>query len=94
MENKNYTPQEYSEAKKAVNERIGFYVHLIVYLAVNGFFHIINWWEGGGYWAIFPAAGWGIGLFFHGLGVFGKFTNAAWKKKMIQKELVKRKKDY
>lgn len=89
MENQNYTSREYQEAKKRVNERIGFYVHLLVYLAVNAFFHYINWKEGGSYWAIFPAAGWGIGLFFHGVGVFGFFNNSAWKQKQIRKEIEK-----
>lgn len=92
MENHEYTSQEYLEARKVVNERIGFYIHLFVYLTVNLFFHFINWKNGGYYWAIFPAAGWGIGLFFHGVGVFGFFNNSAWKQKQIHKELERRRK--
>ena len=90
MEKQNYSIQEYAEAKKRVNERIGFYVHLTVYLCVNLFFHFLNWKNGGSYWAIFPAAGWGIGLFFHAVGVFGFFNNSAWKQRQIQKEIEKR----
>jgi len=92
MESQDYTSREYREAKKRVNERIGFYVHLIVYLIVNSFFHILNFIQGEPYWAIFPAAGWGIGLFFHGVGVFGFFNNSTWKQKQIKKEIEKQRK--
>jgi len=93
MENQNVNSREYQEAKKRVNERIGFYVHLLVYLSVNAFFHYINWREGGSYWAVFPAAGWGIGLLFHGVGVFGFFNNSSWKQKQIHKEIEKQRKN-
>ena len=64
--------QIYEEAKRRVEAKKGFYIHLTIYICVNVF--LINIWafaSGGGFpWFIFPLGGWGIGLLFHGLGVF------------------------
>lgn len=64
--------QIYEHAEKRVEARKGFFFHLIAYIAVNIMLVLI--WAfaaGGGYpWFIFPLGGWGIGLLFHGLGVF------------------------
>ena len=64
--------QIYEEAKKRVEAKKSFYIHLIIYICVNVF--LINIWAfvaGRGFpWFIFPLGGWGIGLLFHGLGVF------------------------
>ena len=60
------------QAKKRVEARQGFLFHLAAYIVVNIMLVLI--WAfaaGGGYpWFIFPIGGWGIGLLFHGLGVF------------------------
>ena len=72
MENQMSEDQIYEEAKKRVVAKKGFYIHLIIYISVNTF--LINIWAflaGRGFpWFIFPLGGWGIGLLFHGLGVF------------------------
>ena len=64
--------QIYRQAEKRVAEKRGFFIHLIVYIAVNILLVLI--WAfaaGGGFpWFIFPLAGWGIGILFHFLGVF------------------------
>lgn len=88
----NYSREEYKNAKRAVNEKLGFYTHLSVYLLVNLFFLILNLKQGGFIWAIYPAAGWGIGLLFHGLSVFSFFNNQSWKQKQIYKEMEKQRK--
>lgn len=85
----NYTTEEYQRAKKAVEEKIGFYIHLACYLIVNGYFTFLSLKNGGHFWAIYPLAGWGIGLAFHGLSVFGFFNNSGWKERQVQKELEK-----
>ena len=87
--NKNYSTEEYLSAKKAVEERLGFYVHLIAYILVNGYFAFVSVKNGGYFWPIWPMAGWGIGLLFHGIAVFGFFNNHAWKDKQIQKQIEK-----
>ena len=94
MENhQNISTEEYLQAKKAVEEKMGFYVHLAVFLAVNGFFVYSNLKSGGYFWATWPLLGWGIGLLFHGIGAFGFFNSSAWKQKQIQKELDKMRKN-
>ena len=64
--------QIYEQAKKRVEAKKGFYVHLTVYILVNILLVLV--WAfaaGGGFpWFVFPLVGWGIGLLFHGLGVF------------------------
>jgi len=78
--------ERYEEARKQVKEIKSFYVHLFIYIVVNVFLIIINlkltpehlWF----YWT---TAGWGIGLFFHGLGAFKKvpFFGKDWEQNKI-----------
>ena len=64
--------QIYEQAKKRVEEKQGFFVHLTVYIVVNIVLVLI--WAfvaGGGFpWFIIVLGGWGIGVLFHFLGVF------------------------
>ena len=63
--------QIYKEAKKRVEDKKGFRIHAIAYMAVNAFLVLIWWVTGAGFpWFVFPLGGWGIGLLFHGLGVY------------------------
>ena len=59
--------QVYALAKKRVQARRGFAIHLIVYLGVNAL--LICLWlfvTGRGFpWFVFPLGGWGIGLVSH-----------------------------
>jgi hypothetical protein len=60
-------------AKKRAKDKIGFYVHFIIYILVNGFLFAQWYWitEGTGYpWVIPTTVGWGIGIIAHFLGVF------------------------
>ncbi len=78
----------YKKAKKRVEAKLGFSIHLLVYVAVNALLIIINMSTSPEYlWFIWPLAGWGIGLFFHGLGVFVFTGEPAYKEKMIEKEM-------
>lgn len=90
MKNQEYTQEEYQAAKKAVDQKVKFYIHLTVYIVVNGGLHLVNYIEGAPYWAIWPLLGWGIGIFFQAVKTFSFFSNEAWKQKQIQKELEKR----
>jgi hypothetical protein len=77
----------YREAKKRVKAKIGFCFHLATYIFVN-LMLIFIWYfaTGGGYkWFLWPLMGWGIGVFFHGLGVF--VASGSLMERMIQKEL-------
>jgi len=79
----------YEQAKKRVQARKEFFIHLAVYIVVNIMLVLIWAFPGGrGFpWFIFPLGGWGIGLLSHGLRVFvfeGKSDKAA-----IEKEAEK-----
>ena len=85
--------QIYEEAKKRVEEKKGFYIHLTIYIVVN--IGLVLLWafaaDRGFPWFVFPLGGWGIGLLFHYLGVFvfeGKSDRAA-----IEKEAEKIRKE-
>lgn len=62
----------YEQAKKTVEAKKGFYVHLTVYILVNIMLVLIWAFAAGrGFpWFVFPLVGWGIGVLFHFLGVF------------------------
>ena len=84
--------EAYERAKKKVEAKIGFYVHLAVYVGVNALLIIINLTSSPQYlWFKWPLFGWGIGVLFHGLSVFifsGSQIKAV-KEKMIEEEMKK-----
>lgn len=65
-----------TKAKKAAEARVGFYIHLGIYAAVNAFLVAIWWttvWFAGVTifpWFIFPLFGWGIGVVAHAIATF------------------------
>ncbi len=91
--NQKYTKEEYKAAKKRVEDLQGFYWNLTSYIIVNVFFTFLDLNDGGYDWAFWPLVGWGIGIFFHAIEVFGFFNSAGWKDRMIRKELEKRKRE-
>jgi hypothetical protein len=80
--------EAYEKAKKRAEAKIGFYIHLAVFVGVNLLLIVINLVTAPGHlWFRWPLMGWGIGLFFHGLGVFASFKGDSIKKWMIDKEI-------
>jgi hypothetical protein len=85
-------PEAYERAKKRVEAKVGFYIHLAVYVGVNLLLLMINLTRSPQYlWFKWPLLGWGIGLLFHGLSVYlfsgGKFQSI--KERMIEEEMKK-----
>jgi hypothetical protein len=63
--------EAYKRAKRKVGAKVGFYIHLFVFLGVNLLLFIINLITSTGYfWFKWPLLGWSMGLFFHGISVF------------------------
>lgn len=61
-------------ARKRVRALKDFYSHLATYLVVNAFLVAINLTTTPDpFWAIWPIAGWGIGIVSHAISVFGLF---------------------
>jgi cytochrome b561 len=78
----------YREARKRVEEKKGFFIHLILYIIVNIMLVLIWAFPGGGGfpWFVFPLGGWGIGILFHFLGTFVFSRQTDWERKAIEKE--------
>jgi hypothetical protein len=80
----------YQKAKKKVEERLGFKVHLTVYLVVNAILITVNLINSpDNLWFIWPLMGWTIGIFWHAMGVFVFNKDSEVIEKMIQKEMDK-----
>lgn len=86
----NYLEEKrYQKAKERVELIKGFYGNVFSYCLVIPFLVWLNFRTTPFPWAIFPAVGWGIGLFFHGLEAFGKnpFFGKQWEERKM-KELM------
>jgi hypothetical protein len=89
-ENAMQNQEAYQRAKKRAEAKIGFYLHLAVYIVVNILLIIINFSTSTEYlWFKWPLIGWGIGVFFHALGTFVFSGGSVIKERMIEKEMQK-----
>ncbi len=80
--------EAYKKAKERVEAKLGFYVHLCIYIVVNISLFIINKIASPDYsWFYWPLIGWGIGILFHGIGVLVAIGGIS--DRMIKKELKK-----
>jgi len=78
----------YEQAKKRVEQKKGFYIHLTVYCLVNILLFVIWNITGAEFpWFAFPLGGWGIGLLFHFLAVFVFSRQTRWEREQINKEV-------
>ncbi len=84
--------ETYQKAKKRVEAKTIFYIHLVVYVGVNILLVVINLITSSQYfWFQWPLIGWGLGLFFHALVAFAFTKGSSIKERMIQKEMQKEK---
>jgi hypothetical protein len=83
--------EAYLKAKKRVEARMGFFIHLTVYLLVNTFLTILNLVFSSDYfWAIWPMLGWSSGLIIHGVRTFVFTAESSLKERLIEKEMRER----
>ncbi|MCC6726020.1 MAG: 2TM domain-containing protein [Saprospiraceae bacterium] len=87
-----HTQDELSKAKKRVKDKKDFYQHLMSYAIVNTFLFVLNMITSPSYlWFVFPLLGWGVGLAFHYVGVFGipgfDILSKEWEERELEKEL-------
>ena len=58
-------------ARRRAGMKFGFFVHLVVFIAVNALLFLVNQSTTPGYaWFPLPLGGWAIGLSIHGLAVY------------------------
>ena len=74
-------------AKRRVNQKMGFYIHLTVYVLVNLGLAAINLLSGGQRWHLWPLAGWGVGLAIHGLVTFASLRGDGVRERMLDAEV-------
>ncbi len=87
------TDTDYNKAKKNVEIKISFFIHLVIYILVNGLLIIINLnTKPDILWFKWPLIGWGIGLIMHGIVAFVSLGFNNVKEKMIEKEIKKQNK--
>lgn len=68
----------------------GFYLHLLNYAAVIGFLALLNLVTTPTYWWFFwPALGWGLGVVFQAIQIFGPhpFLGPEWEKREVERYL-------
>ena len=74
-------------AYRRAGAQLGFYIHLVAYLAVNSLLVFINFSTRPQYlWFMWPLFGWGIGLMCHWLAVF---VAPKLMRQLVQRELEK-----
>jgi hypothetical protein len=73
-------------ATKRVEDIKGFYVHVLVYLAMNGVLLLLDVVSGGGWWFYWPALLWGMGLAAHAIAVIseGRLFGPAWEARKVR----------
>ena len=77
----------YKLARKRVQDKKDFVIHLCVYIVVNAMLVVIWAITNRGYpWFIWPLLGWGVGLVFHGLSVFVFDRQGSWERAEVEKE--------
>ena len=82
--------EAYQRAEKRVEAKMGFYRHLLVYIAVSILLITINLSRSPeSYWFQWPLMIWAGALALHAFGVFIPFEGSAIKKKMIEEEMKK-----
>ena len=81
-------------ARERAKAKLGFYIHLVVYVCVNALLFAI-WYlftseSGGVPWFIYPLIGWGIAVVIHAILAFsGISTEKSLEDRMTEQELAK-----
>ena len=85
-------PQLEREARRRAGAKLGWYIHVLVYISVNLMLALLSAMSGK-HWAAFPALGWGLGLAIHGLVVFFVTGGAGLHERLVQRERLSLKRD-
>ena len=82
-------------AREIAEAKLGFYIHLAVYAAVNSLIFLAWWFSGAIYvwifpWFVFPLLGWGAGVFVHYICVFPPHSSYIESKTELEYQKLKR----
>ena len=75
------------QARKRANAKLGWYMHLAIYVVVNLFIFAMSQHAFGNRpWSLGPLLGWGLGLVLHGLSVFVLGSGSSLRERMEERE--------
>ena len=74
-------------ARRRVARKLGFLVHLLVFVLVNAGLWLLNAAHGGDRWSVWPLSGWALGLGIHGLVTLLGLMGTDLKQRMIAQEM-------
>lgn len=72
-------------ARRRAGSKLGWFIHATVFVCVNALLMTISL-ASGKPWAIFPLAGWGLGLAIHGAAVWLGSPGSALHERLVQNE--------
>jgi hypothetical protein len=75
------------QARRRVNQKMGFAIHATVFVLVNLGLATINFATGGKAWHLWALAGWGLGLAIHGFVTFARLNGDNLRERMMQDEV-------
>jgi hypothetical protein len=67
--------EKLERARRRVEDLMGFYIHLAVFVVVMAILLVVNIVNSPPWWVQWPFLGWGLGLLGHGIAIFGKLPN-------------------
>ncbi|WP_374665184.1 2TM domain-containing protein [Ramlibacter sp.] len=74
-------------ARKRTNAKLGWYMHLAIYVVVNLFIFAMSQHAFGQRpWSVYPLLGWGLGVVLHGLSVFVLGSGSGLRERMEERE--------
>jgi hypothetical protein len=74
-------------AHRRVNRKLRFYMHVLVFVLVNGGLLAFHWFQGHPLRATGMLWGWGIGLAIHGIVTFISLQGEGLRERMIREEI-------
>jgi hypothetical protein len=74
-------------AHKRASAKLGWYIHLTVYVLVNLFLFLSSEVAfGQRRWSVYPMLGWGLGVALHGVSVFIMGKGSGFRERLVEKE--------
>ncbi|NJM42861.1 MAG: 2TM domain-containing protein [Brachymonas sp.] len=72
-------------ARRRAGAKLGWFIHAAVFVCVNALLIVLSMLSGKA-WAIFPLAGWGLGLAIHGAAVWLASPGGTLHERLLQNE--------
>ena len=76
-----------ARARRRVARKMGFYIHLTIFVLVNAGLFAIDSMTGGYRWSVWPLWGWGLGLLIHGIVTFLSLHGDGMRDRMVRDEM-------